>query len=139
MTGASRFELARIFSVGPATAYRLVTRARETNSVEPTMQARPSTRLISDDALDAVRALVAEKSDRTLPQLVETWAAKRIGVVVRTSTMHRAIVRAGLSRKKSRSVPASDCGPMSSRSATPSAQKSKTSRGRSSSFSTRPA
>lgn len=137
-TGAGRTELARVFSIGPATAYRLVMRMRTTNSVEPTQQVHESTHLIADDKLEALRTLVDEKSDRTLAELVEAWKVAH-KVAVSAATLHRALVRAGISRKKSRSGPASVYVRTSSSSAMPSALKSSPSSANTSSTSTRPA
>jgi transposase len=46
-----------------------------------------------------LRALVAEKPDRTLVDLAVEWG-RRTGQLVHASSMGRALARAGLSRKK---------------------------------------
>ena len=95
---ASREELAEIFGVGPATAYRWVVEANE-GKTEPA-KAPGAEPLISDEQLPELRALVAEKPDATLQDLCDAWERKT-GVHVSVTTMHRTLdEKLNLTRKK---------------------------------------
>jgi len=56
-------------------------------------------RLIGDDDLDKIRALVEEKPDRSIKELTTEWNLKNERSVSR-SVMGRALLRANLSFKK---------------------------------------
>ena len=101
-TGDGRILLSRLFSIGSATAYRWVTENAATGSVGPKVAARKGPLpKIGDDDLERLRLLVAAKRDRTLQQLCDAWR-EQADVLVDDATMHRALVRAGLSLKKRR-------------------------------------
>ena len=85
-----------------------------------------------------VRALVAERNDRTLDEYIEQLAA-RGGPRVSRPTLCRALRRLGLWRKKRRCAPASKIAPTSRRSGPSSARRSGSSTPKSWSLSTRPA
>ena len=101
-TGDGRVLLGRLFRIGSATAYRWIAQVKATGSSKAKAPARrgPEAK-IPDTRLEELRVLVAEKSDRTLNELCAQWKAKS-GVLVDDATMHRAIVRAGLSLKNKR-------------------------------------
>ena len=99
-TGLGRILLGQIFNVGPATAYRWRKLLETTGSLAPRKPARSGPEpKISDDKLEDLRALVAEKPDRTLKELSACWL-EREGVVVSIATMDRALERAGITLKK---------------------------------------
>lgn len=78
-----------------------------------------------DAAGEAVlRALVAERNDRTLDEYREQLAARSGGVRVSRPTLCRALGRLGLRRKKRRCAPASVIAPTSKRSGRSSASGS---------------
>lgn len=94
----TREEIARRFEVGVAWVYRLLKRRRETGSIEPKPHGggqRPAFDTAADERL---RQAVAERPDATLKELREAT-----GMDCGLSAVHRALVRLGLSRKKSRS------------------------------------
>ena len=102
--GLTYEQLATRFGVGRATVDRWLRRWRETGSVEPDQMGGNRGRLIEDESVSVLQALVEEAPDRTLPDLVEAFEA-RTGIRVSRATMGRAVARAGLTRKKRRSVP----------------------------------
>lgn len=109
-SGDGRIILSRLFAVGSATAYRWVSKEATTGSVAPKIPSRKGPLpKIGNDKLQDLCALVAEKCDRTLQQLCDLWHEKT-GVLVDDATMHRALVRAGLSLKKKRFAPTSGRG-----------------------------
>jgi transposase len=96
--------VAAYFQVGSATVNRVVNRYRRTGNVEPSPRGGGNPPWISDDELPKLRALVAEKPDRTALELAREWS-RRFGAALSRSSMVRALARAGLSVKKSRSAP----------------------------------
>jgi len=93
-----------------------------------------------DPAGEAIlRALVAERNDRTLDEYAEQLAERTAGPRVSRPTLCRALQRLGLWRKKRRYAPASRTAPISKRSGRSSASGSLSSTPRSWSLSTRPA
>jgi len=106
-TGDGSVKLSRLFKIAPSTAYRWIQREQEEKTVEPRVATRKGpTPKIQNEALDDLRSLVGKNSDHTLQQLCDAWKAKT-GVTVDDATMHRALVRAGLSLKKRRTGPRS--------------------------------
>lgn len=97
--GVGRIVLSRIFGVGSATAYRWVAQGKATGSVAPKVPVNKRMPRIPDEMLDDLRATIAEKPDRTLREISERWMEKT-SVFVPVSTMHRTLVRAGISLKK---------------------------------------
>lgn len=98
-TGEGRVLLGRHFRVGSSTAYRWLVEEAKTGSLQPKTTRRGPQPKIPDSCLAELRALIAEKVDRTLKELCVKWEA-RCGVLVDDATMHRALVRAGISLKK---------------------------------------
>lgn len=95
--------VAAYFQVGSATVNRVVNRYRRTGSFEPLPRGGGNPPWIGDDELPRLRALVAEKPDRTADELAREWT-QRFGAALSRSSMVRALKRAGLSVKKSRSA-----------------------------------
>jgi transposase len=78
-----------------------------------------------DTAGEAIlRALVAERNDRTLDEYIEQLAARSGGSKVSRPTLCRALRRLGLGRKKRRYAPANRTVPTSNRSGRSSASRS---------------
>ena len=96
--------LAKRFRVHINTVRRLLRRHRETGSLEPTPYGGGVPKAITDDQLPAIRKLVADAPDATLPELAELYA-ERTGICVSRQTMGRAVRRANCTRKKSASKP----------------------------------
>ena len=93
-----------------------------------------------DAAGEAIlRALVAERNDRTLDAYRELLAQRSGGPQVSRPTLCRALRRLGLWRKKRRCAPASGIAPTSKRSGQSSVSGSGSSTPRTWSLSTRPA
>jgi transposase len=99
-SGHSRRDAARVFSVSPSTAVRLATSGLEQGSIVPKPQGRaPGTagKLVAH--MDFLTKMVREVPDITLQELAGALADKH-QVSVQLSSIHRALVRAGLSYKK---------------------------------------
>lgn len=92
-------EIAEQFSVGEATVNRLVSRFRTTGSFEPKPHAGGVPPMLGEFDLANIKALVAEKPDRTTPELVAAMASRH-GRVMSPATMSRALARIGFTRKK---------------------------------------
>jgi len=98
-------EVAVRFVVSEATVYRYLARQRAVGHLDPTPKpGRP--RSIPREADAALRAQVAAAQDATLAQHCAIWEAGG-GEAMHPSTMHRALVRVGVTRKKKPSAPAS--------------------------------
>ena len=98
--GSSIRQAALRFEVSPAAAVKLVRRVRETGSLAPARSGghrRPM--LDAHEAL--VRSLLDAEPDITLVEIRAALAQRRV-VVRASSTVHRWLKRAGLTRKKSR-------------------------------------
>ena len=98
-SGHGRVVLGRVFGIGSATAYRWLRVERADLFEPPTPMPHGPAPKIPDARLGDLKAVVAEKPDRTLAELCTCWAAKT-GVVVKVSTMHRALERAAITLKK---------------------------------------
>lgn len=102
--GSGRTELSKLFGIGSATAYRWIRRNRETGSVSPSpMGTGHAPLLLPDDKLEALKTLVAQNADSTLAELCAAWKSEH-GADMSVMTMSRALARAGLTLKKSRTV-----------------------------------
>jgi transposase len=95
-------EIAERFSVGEASANRLVNQLRKTGSLAPKPHGGGPEPKLKEPELVVLRALVDEKSDRTRDELL-VLVAERCGIRVSPATMGRALAALGLTRKKSRS------------------------------------
>lgn len=100
LAGHSRRAAGRLFGVSASTAIRLAAAVRQTGSLAPKRQGRaPGTagKLAPHRAF--LLEVVAAEPDITLAELARALADTH-GVTVDLSSIHRALVRAGLSYKK---------------------------------------
>jgi transposase len=100
----TRDQVAELFQVGRASVNRLVRRFRETGAVEPSPHGGGKPRKLTARGEKALRALVAEFPDATIPEFVRLLIA-RAKLTLSTSTMSRELTRLGFTRKKSPSSP----------------------------------
>ena len=105
-------QLAETFGIGEATVSRLLRRNRERGVLERDAPGGGFPPRIAPDQLACLVKLVAEKPDRTVPELCEVWMARH-GGFLSESSMKRALARAGVTRKKRPSDPASKTVPTS--------------------------
>ena len=95
----SAAEVAQRYNVGEATVSRLVARYKKTGSIEP-KTTRPNTgSVIDDDGLRLIKEMVNKDPDAIIDELTYDFN-KAKGMSVSTSTMSRALLRLGLTRKK---------------------------------------
>ena len=98
--GHSRREAARVFSVSPSTAVRLAASHRDRGDIAPKQQGHaPGTTGKLAPHMDFLTELVRTQPDLTLQELAGALATTH-GVSVQLSSIHRALVRSGLSYKK---------------------------------------
>lgn len=95
-------ELAERFSVAPNTVQNYLTQVRATGSLAPLPHGGGVGPKIDQAGLEEVRKLVAEKNDRTLAELAQEFE-QRQQVPVSIPTMHRALQRLAITRKKNAS------------------------------------
>jgi transposase len=103
-------EIARRFGVSTAWIRRLLQRRRETGSIGALPRGRGPKPKISGQRLEKLRALVEQDPDATLEEL-----RRRMRLKCAKSTVFLALLRLGLSYKKSHSTPQSNTGRMSSK------------------------
>ena len=94
---ATREQIAARFSVSVAWIRNLMRRRRETGSIAPKPHAGGRAPAFDAEAADRLRAAVRADDDATLEEL-----ARQAGVRCCPSAVHRALVRLGITRKKSR-------------------------------------
>src|SRR6187397_2553933 len=137
--GLSPAVVAQRFGIGLATVYlwRQQARAEGRRCAKPHGGGRARGIDTAGEAI--LRALVAERNDRTLDEYRELLAVRSGGPQVSRPTLCRALRRLGLWRKKRRCAPASGIGPISRRSARSSASGYGSSTPRTWSLLTRPA
>src|SRR6478735_1555192 len=130
--------VAQRFGVGLSTVYLWCQQARGEGRrcAKPHAGGRTSGIDAAGEAI--VRALVAERNDRTLDEYTEQLAARSGRVRVSRPTLCRALRRLGLWRKKRHCAPANRIVPTSKRSGRSSASRSVSSTPRTWSLSTRP-
>lgn len=87
------------FAVSESTVYKWCRRARETGSAAPRPHAGGPRAKVDDAGAEVLRALVAERNDRTLEELAALYAA-RTGVALSIPAVWRACARLDLRRKK---------------------------------------
>jgi transposase len=92
-------EIAERFSVGEATVNRLVNRFRKSGSIAPKPHAGGPAPMLGEVDLARIAALVSEKPDRTIAELVSEMK-RRHSRAMGTATMSRALARMKLTRKK---------------------------------------
>ncbi len=102
-------EIANTFKVGVATVNRLIRRYRALATVEPAPHAGGQRHRVPEEDLPLVRALLDERPDLTVEELLNAYCAQH-GKLVSRSTMSRAIERLGYTRKKSPSSRSSATG-----------------------------
>jgi len=110
--GMSRNAAAKHFDVAVSTVVKLLQRWTTTGSVKPAQFGgwkKPSQAAHED----RIRALVAEKSDITIKELLARLAAEKIET--KPSTLGALLQRLGLTRKKRQLMPPSRSGKMSPR------------------------
>lgn len=103
--GESTAEVAERFSVSTAFVRRLMQRHRESGSLAPKSGPRGPKPRLADQA-ERLRELNAQQ-----PDLTPTEIRDRLGLAVAAITVWRALIRLGLSFKKSRSGPPSRTAP----------------------------
>ena len=96
---ASYTELAARFGIGEATVDRWLSRFRRTGSVAPECYKCGRKPKVDGQGLQVIAAIVAEKPDRTVHEIVAVFA-EREGKHVSRPTMNRWLLQLGLSRKK---------------------------------------
>ena len=92
-------EIAERFSVGEATVNRFVNRFRREGTVEPKPHGGGTAPLLGEQEHAQIAALVAEKPDRTIAELVSELSRQH-GLTVSPATMSRTIAKLRLTRKK---------------------------------------
>jgi len=98
--GHSRRAAARVFGVSASTAVRLAASHRDRGDIAPRRQGRaPGTAGKLAPHIDFLIEIVRAEPDITLQELAGALAEEH-GVSVQLSSIHRALVRAGLSYKK---------------------------------------
>lgn len=128
-------ELAVRFKVAPRTVQNYLNLVRDTGSVEPRPHGGGSASKLDDAGMREVRAVVAEKNDRTLAEIAGELD-RRCDVRVGVSTVWRILRRLGITRKKRRNARRNRSGPRSRRSVRPSSSGSSRSSRRACSTST---
>jgi len=106
-------QVASRFGVSTAWIRKLLKRRRETGSIDALPRGRGPAPKISGPRLEKLQALVERNPDATLDELRRRMRLKCV-----KSTIYLALVRLGLSYKKSRSMPQSSTGRMSNKHAT---------------------
>jgi transposase len=94
---ATRDQIAERFSVSVAWIRRLIQQRRETGSIEPKPRGGGRAPAFDSVAAAKLRQAVSDDDDATLLEL-----AQAAGVTCCASAVHRALVRLGITRKKSR-------------------------------------
>jgi len=108
----TRKQVARRFGVSTAWIRKLLQRRRETGSIDALPRGRGPQPKISGQRLERLRALLEQQPDATLDEL-----RRRMRLKCAKSTVYWAVVRLGLSYKKSRSTLRSNTVQMSNKHA----------------------
>jgi transposase len=114
--GGSRRAAARHFGVSPSTAVRIAAQVKVRGTLEPRRIGRPPGRGKLAPYMDFLIEIVEAVPDIALTELAAALEAEH-GVRLHPSSISRALIRAGLTYKKSRSKRRSAPGPMSGPSA----------------------
>src|SRR6185295_17896110 len=96
-------ELAKRFVVAAKTVQNYLNLERETGSVEPRPHGGGPKPKLDDAAVQEVRTIVEEKSDRTLSEIANELVVRR-HVHVGLTSVWRVLDRLGLPRKKNASL-----------------------------------
>ncbi len=104
--GESKLSLSHRFAVGYATVNRYMRQLEQSGSVAPKPHGGGMPRAVDDQGEALLRALLTEKPDLTDAELTQRYH-ERSGKRASKSSINRALRRMGLTRKKSRSTPAS--------------------------------
>jgi transposase len=99
--GGSRREAGRLFGISASTAVRIVSGQVERGTVAPRRQGRPPGRGKLAAHIDFLVELVEAVPDITMPELAQALETGH-RVVVHPSSISRALIRHGLTYKKSR-------------------------------------
>jgi putative transposase len=110
--GMSRNAAAKHFGVAVSTVVKLLQRWKATGSVKPDQYGGWKTPSLARHE-ERIRALVAEKSDITIKELLARLAAEKIET--KHSTLGAFLLRLGLTRKKRQPMPPSKSERMSPR------------------------
>lgn len=92
-------KLAKIFKVAVNSVRRFVELKRTTNSLAPKPPAGGRAPNITQDQVPLLKEIIAEKPDRTLPEITIEWN-KRNSTNIHCSSVDRAIRRAKITFKK---------------------------------------
>ena len=99
-------EVAETYQIALATVYRYVARQRELGTLKTKPKSGRPRKITRTDEV-ALRAQVEQNPDAILAEHCEQWAESS-KEVLSVATMHRAIARLGMTRKKRRSIRASE-------------------------------
>jgi transposase len=114
----TRQEIAELLQVSTAWLRRLLQRRRETGSLAPKPHGGGRSRCLSAADETALRQAVAAQPDATLAELRD-----RLDAGCCLQTLHNALARLGLTRKKSHRGRPSRTGPMSRRGGRPGGKR----------------
>jgi transposase len=103
----SQRKIAELFGVSRSFVEKLLQRRRTTGDIAALPHGGGRTALCQHKEHDLIRRLIEKQPDATLDELCEAVAHKR-KLQVSRPTMSRLLQRLDLSRKKSRSTPASE-------------------------------
>lgn len=104
--GMTFADIAEQFSIGAASINRWMRLRRETGDITPRARAGGAKPKLDEESLALLRKLVSQTPDSTLAEL-RTAVHEQRGVEVTLTTIHRALARMGLTRKKRHSTPRS--------------------------------
>ena len=116
-------QLAKRFKVSFRFVWGLIHRFRHTGSVAPKPHGGGNPPRINASGLERLREFVTQHPDATLKELCERFEAS-YGMKPSTSSLHRALDKLGLTRKKKRFMPRSRTVKMSRNNATTTARNS---------------
>jgi transposase len=91
-------EIAARFAISTSSLRRWMKRKKATSSLAPSRGRRGPQPRISEADRPTLRALIAERPDRTLKELCEQWRT-RTTVSVSIANMHRVLAQMGLTKK----------------------------------------
>lgn len=92
-------QIAELFGIGGASVSRWLRLERETRDLEPEPHGGGFPARIPEAEYGTLKALVAEKPDRTVVELCDEWR-RRYGTSLSRSAMQRTLAKAGFTWKK---------------------------------------